>query len=212
MTQTAVNSPLATPVMNTMAPREFLSFRLGAQEYGVDLLKVQEIRSYQEPTRIANAPACVRGVLNLRGVIVPVIDLRTLLGMSNPRFDTVTVTVVVAIGPSATIATPLTGSTVATVEVKPTMSRFLLMLAAFSEPTEAAPVIVAVPPADPQSMLELERALQKAAGRYDKELDKDLQRIMALVMPTVLIIMAGLIGTMAYLMITSIFQTISNIH
>ena len=98
MTQTAVNSPLATPVMNTMAPREFLSFRLGAQEYGVDLLKVQEIRSYQEPTRIANAPACVRGVLNLRGVIVPVIDLRTLLGMSNPRFDTVTVTVVVNVG------------------------------------------------------------------------------------------------------------------
>jgi len=58
----------------------------------------------------------------------------------------------------------------------------------------------------------IDQSLRRAAERYDKELDKDLQRIMALVMPTVLIIMAGLIGTMAYLMITSIFQTISNIH
>ncbi len=58
----------------------------------------------------------------------------------------------------------------------------------------------------------IDQSLRRAAERYDKELDKDLQRIMALVMPTVLIIMAGLIGTMAYLMITSIFQTISNIN
>lgn len=57
----------------------------------------------------------------------------------------------------------------------------------------------------------IDHALRRAAERYDKELDKDLQRIMALIMPTVLIIMAGLIGTMAYLMITAIFQTISNI-
>ena len=53
----------------------------------------------------------------------------------------------------------------------------------------------------------IDQSLRRAAERYDKELDKDLQRIMALVMPVVLIIMAGLIGTMAYLMITSIFQT-----
>ncbi len=57
----------------------------------------------------------------------------------------------------------------------------------------------------------IDQSLRRAAERYDRELDKDLQRIMALVMPTVLIIMAGLIGTMAYLMITSIFQTISKI-
>lgn len=57
----------------------------------------------------------------------------------------------------------------------------------------------------------IDQSLRRAAERYDKELDKDLQRIMALVMPTVLIIMAGLIGTMAYLMITAIFQTISNL-
>jgi len=57
----------------------------------------------------------------------------------------------------------------------------------------------------------IDQSLRRAAERYDKELDKDLQRIMALIMPTVLVIMAGLIGTMAYLMITAIFQTISNL-
>ena len=57
----------------------------------------------------------------------------------------------------------------------------------------------------------IDQSLRRAAERYDKELDKDLQRIMALIMPTVLIIMSALIGTMAYLMITAIFQTISNI-
>lgn len=58
----------------------------------------------------------------------------------------------------------------------------------------------------------IDQSLRRAAERYDKELDKDLQRIMALIMPVVLIVMAGLIGTMAYLMITAIFQTISNLH
>ena len=57
----------------------------------------------------------------------------------------------------------------------------------------------------------IDQSLRRAAERYDKELDKDLQRIMALVMPTVLIVMAVLIGAMAYLMITAIFQTISNL-
>lgn len=57
----------------------------------------------------------------------------------------------------------------------------------------------------------IDLSLRRAAERYDKELDKDLSRIMALIMPTVLIVMAGLIGTMAYLMITAIFQTISNL-
>jgi purine-binding chemotaxis protein CheW len=53
---------------------EYLTFRLGAEEYGIDILRVQEIRSYEEPTRIANAPHFIKGVVNLRGVIVPVVD------------------------------------------------------------------------------------------------------------------------------------------
>ena len=56
--------------------REHLTFRLGAEEYGLDILRVQEIRSYEQPTRIANTPDFLRGVVNLRGVIVPIVDLR----------------------------------------------------------------------------------------------------------------------------------------
>ena len=55
---------------------EYLTFRLGTEEYGIDILRVQEIRSYEEPTRIANAPHFIKGVVNLRGVIVPLVDIR----------------------------------------------------------------------------------------------------------------------------------------
>ena len=58
--------------------QEFLIFTLGAEEYGIDILKVQEIRGYDQVTRIANTPAFIKGVTNLRGVIVPIIDLRSL--------------------------------------------------------------------------------------------------------------------------------------
>jgi purine-binding chemotaxis protein CheW len=61
---------------STDVGREVLTFRLGAEEYGIDILRVQEIRSYEPPTRIANAPAYLKGVVDLRGVIVPIVDLR----------------------------------------------------------------------------------------------------------------------------------------
>jgi len=73
---------------------EFLTFRLGAEEYGIDILRVQEIRSYEQPTRIANAPAFIKGVVNLRGVIVPIIDLRLKLGCETAEYNTFTVVVV----------------------------------------------------------------------------------------------------------------------
>ena len=59
---------------------EFLTFRIGAEEYGIDILRVQEIRSYEPPTRIANAPPFIKGVINLRGAIVPIVDMRLKLG------------------------------------------------------------------------------------------------------------------------------------
>ncbi len=62
------------------AAQQFLTFRIGAEEYGIDILKVQEIRSYEAPTRIAHAPSFVKGVVNLRGVIVPIVDMRIRLG------------------------------------------------------------------------------------------------------------------------------------
>ncbi len=76
------------------AGREFLTFRLGAEEYGIDILRVQEIRSYEPPTRIANAPAFIKGVVNLRGVIVPIVDLRLKLGCERADIDGFTVVIV----------------------------------------------------------------------------------------------------------------------
>jgi purine-binding chemotaxis protein CheW len=69
-------SSAARQVRHVPAGREYLTFRLGSEEYGIDILKVQEIRSYEQPTKIANAPAYLKGVVNLRGVIVPIVDLR----------------------------------------------------------------------------------------------------------------------------------------
>ena len=66
----------ARQVQHAVSGREFLTFRLGTEEYGMHILKVQEIRSYEPPTKIANAPAYLKGVVNLRGVIVPIVDMR----------------------------------------------------------------------------------------------------------------------------------------
>lgn len=76
---------------------EFLSFRIGDEEYGIDILKVQEIRGYEHPTRMVNAPEHVKGVVNLRGVIVPIIDMRVKFGLAEPKYDDVTVTIILNI-------------------------------------------------------------------------------------------------------------------
>jgi purine-binding chemotaxis protein CheW len=73
---------------------EFLTFRLGEEEYGIDILRVQEIRSYETPTRIANTPEFLRGVVNLRGVIVPIVDLRLKLACQSADFNPFTVVIV----------------------------------------------------------------------------------------------------------------------
>jgi purine-binding chemotaxis protein CheW len=96
-------STLAAPAteaasFTTALPREYLSFRLGGEEYGIDILKVQEIRGYGAPTHIANAPAFIKGVTNLRGVIVPIIDLRIKFGLSEVNYNDLTVTIVLSIG------------------------------------------------------------------------------------------------------------------
>ena len=74
--QTALHAGATPSAVAPTSIREFLAFKLGAEEYGIDILRVQEIRSYEQPTRIANAPDFIKGVVNLRGVIVPIIDLR----------------------------------------------------------------------------------------------------------------------------------------
>ena len=80
------------------ALREFLAFKLGKEEYGIDILRVQEIRSYEEPTHIANAPAFMKGVVNLRGVIVPIVDMRLKFNLASADYDSFTVVIVLNIG------------------------------------------------------------------------------------------------------------------
>jgi chemotaxis signal transduction protein len=74
--------------------KEYLSFRLGAEEYGIDILAVREIRPFERPTRIANAPEFILGVVNLRGVIVPIVDLRIKFGMAQALYDGSTVVII----------------------------------------------------------------------------------------------------------------------
>jgi len=76
------------------APREYLTFRLDQEEYGIDILKVQEIRGYEKPTRIANAPEFIKGVVNLRGTIVPIVDMRLKFNCAKAEYNTFTVVII----------------------------------------------------------------------------------------------------------------------
>ncbi len=77
---------------------QYLTFALGAEEYGVAILNVQEIKGFAPVTPIPNAPPHVKGVMNLRGTIVPVLDLRLRLGMPPVAYGPFTVIVVLSVG------------------------------------------------------------------------------------------------------------------
>ena len=74
--------------------REYLTFRLDQEEYGIDILKVQEIRGYEPPTRIANAPGFIKGVVNLRGTIVPIVDMRIKFNCAQADYNSFTVVII----------------------------------------------------------------------------------------------------------------------
>ena len=76
---------------------QFLTFQLGEELYGVDILRVQEIKGYTAVTKIPNTPAHIKGVLNLRGTIVPIVELRTKFGMETIDYTMFTVIVVVVV-------------------------------------------------------------------------------------------------------------------
>jgi purine-binding chemotaxis protein CheW len=78
----------------TSGAREYLTFRLDQEEYGIDILKVQEIRGYEPPTRIANAPEFIKGVVNLRGTIVPIVDMRLKFNCAKAEYNTFTVVII----------------------------------------------------------------------------------------------------------------------
>jgi purine-binding chemotaxis protein CheW len=80
--------------MTSAGAREYLTFRLDQEEYGIDILKVQEIRGYEPPTRIANAPNFIKGVVNLRGTIVPIVDMRLKFNCSKAEYDSFTVVII----------------------------------------------------------------------------------------------------------------------
>lgn len=78
--------------------REFLTFTLGAEEYAIDILKVQEIRGYDAVTKIANTPTFIKGVINLRGIIVPIVDMRIKFNLGDAVYNEFTVVIVLNIG------------------------------------------------------------------------------------------------------------------
>lgn len=80
------------------AGNEFLAFTLGKEEYGIDILKVQELRGYEAVTCIANSPDFIKGVVNLRGIIVPIIDMRIKFNLGEPTYDQFTVVIILNIG------------------------------------------------------------------------------------------------------------------
>lgn len=78
--------------------QQFITFTLGAEEYGIDIMVVREIKGWTETTMIPNAPAHVRGVINLRGVIVPIFDLRARFNMGLTLTTAMHVVIIVATG------------------------------------------------------------------------------------------------------------------
>lgn len=85
------DAPAAQPVADG---GQYLTLQLGREEYAIDILRVQEIRSYEEPTRMVNAPPFIKGVINLRGVIVPIVDLRLKLNIEKVAYNEFTVVII----------------------------------------------------------------------------------------------------------------------
>ena len=96
MTETQLREGTSAPVTAAavQADNEYLTFTLGKEEYGIDILKVQEIRGYEAVTRIANAPEFIKGVVNLRGIIVPILDMRIKFNLGEAKYDRFTVVII----------------------------------------------------------------------------------------------------------------------
>ena len=95
-------TPMIGPASTDLPARahgvsEFLAYRLGSEEYGIDIQKVQELRGYDAVTAIANTPAFIKGVVNLRGIIVPIIDMRIKFNLGSPVYDQFTVVIILNI-------------------------------------------------------------------------------------------------------------------
>jgi len=88
------NTTQSNAESSTAEGDEFLSFTLGNEEYGIDILKVQEIRGYDAVTEIANTPEFIKGVINLRGIIVPIVDMRIKFNLGHAEYNELTVVII----------------------------------------------------------------------------------------------------------------------
>jgi purine-binding chemotaxis protein CheW len=92
------STPQTSAVLTvTSSSAQFLTFMLSGEEYGVDILRVQEIKGWESATEIPNMPDYIRGVINLRGTIVPIVDLRRRFGMANIEYTSTTVIIVLMV-------------------------------------------------------------------------------------------------------------------
>ncbi len=100
MTQTTMHAPLSTnqEISSVQGTRQFLTFAIGEEHYGVDILKVQEIKGFTTVTQIPHLPDYFKGIMNLRGTIIPIVDLRLKFGMGPTTITSFTVVIVVNIG------------------------------------------------------------------------------------------------------------------
>ncbi len=94
MSTETVSSTANSPSKAKSAAGEYLTFVLGTEEYGLEILKVQEIRGYDAVTQIANTPDFIKGVVNLRGKIVPIVDLRIKFHLGKVEYDEFTVVII----------------------------------------------------------------------------------------------------------------------
>lgn len=90
----AITHAGAATAEEDMVASEYLTFTLGSEEYAIDILKVQEIRGYEQPTLIANSPPFIKGVINLRGIIVPIVDLRIKFKLGSVEYTPFTVVII----------------------------------------------------------------------------------------------------------------------
>ena len=97
MLESTYGGPRSAHATPAAEPRrqEYLAFTLGGEEYGIDILKVQEIRGYDTVTHIANAPTFIKGVINLRGNIVPIVDMRIKFNLERVNYDVFTVVIII---------------------------------------------------------------------------------------------------------------------
>ncbi len=95
---TGIEQEQASNAAGKKDQHQYLTFTLGDEEYGIEILRVQEIKGYSAVTSVAGAPPWIKGVMNLRGAVVPVVDLRVKFGIGVPKYDRFTVVIMVMVG------------------------------------------------------------------------------------------------------------------